>query len=251
MELMDFFKINSKVAAAFSGGVDSAYLLYAAAKYAREVRAYYVSTAFQPRFELEDARAVAERLGVALTVIGLDILSDEQIVSNPADRCYYCKSRIFSAILGKAKADGFDILLDGTNASDDPGDRPGTRALRELNVLSPLRECGLTKADIRALSKQAGLPVWNKPAYACLATRIPTGMRISAEDLERTETAEKFLWSLGFRDFRVRTAKDGGAKIEITGNQFPLFTEKREMILRELKKHYPNVTPYPERRYEQ
>ena len=175
MTLEQFFAENPETAIAFSGGVDSAYLLYAAKRYAARVKAYYVSTAFQPEFELADARRLADELGADMLVLHVDVLSNSAVTANPSDRCYHCKNTLFRQILRAAENDGFPVLLDGTNASDDAGDRPGMRALRELSVRSPLRECGLTKAEIRRLSKDAGLFTWDKPAYACLATRIRTG----------------------------------------------------------------------------
>ena len=120
-----------------------------------------------------------------MEVLPIDVLCHEKVTANPPDRCYHCKQQIFGKILEKAKADGFSLVLDGTNASDDAADRPGMRALAELKVRSPLRECGLTKAVIREKSMEAGLFTWDKPAYACLATRIPTGEVITAEKLER------------------------------------------------------------------
>ena len=145
MTLEQFFAENREVAIAFSGGVDSAYLLYAATRYAARVKAYYVSTAFQPAFELEDARRLADELGADMLVLHVDVLSNSAVTANPSDRCYHCKNTLFRQILRAAENDGFPVLLDGTNASDDAGDRPGMRALRELSVRSPLRECGLTK----------------------------------------------------------------------------------------------------------
>ena len=183
MDLQQFFKENPRVAIAFSGGVDSSYLLYAALRYGARVRAYYVNSAFQPRFELEDARRLAGDLHADLRELQVDVLSSPIVTANPPDRCYHCKRVIFRTIAAAAAEDGFPVLLDGTNASDDAGDRPGMRALRELSVRSPLRECGLTKDEIRRLSREAGLFTWDKPAYACLATRIPTGQPITARDL--------------------------------------------------------------------
>ena len=237
MTLEDFFTEHRRCAIAFSGGTDSAYLLYAALRSGAEVRAYYARSAFQPRFEHEDALRLAGELNAPLTVLDLDVLSDEAVRANPPDRCYHCKRRIFGAIREAAARDGFDILLDGTNASDDPGDRPGVRALRELQVLSPLRDCGLRKSDVRRLSKEAGLFTWDKPAYACLATRIPAGTPLTAEALSRTEAAEDFLFSLGFRDFRVRTLGNT-ARLELREEQLPLLLEKRHSILKELKRSY-------------
>ena len=240
MELKHFFETHPEVAIAFSGGVDSAYLLYAAKRYGKRVKAYYVKTAFQPQFELEDAQRLAEELSAEIEVLKVDILCKSIIVNNPADRCYHCKKELFSRILEAAQEDGFSVLLDGTNASDEASDRPGMRAIRDLSVRSPLRECGLTKAQIRQLSKEAGLFTHDKPAYACLATRIPTGEEITIEKLQRTEQAESFLSGLGFRDFRVRYQGDT-AKIQITENNLPLLMQHREEILRKLKNDYASV----------
>lgn len=240
MTLTEFFHENQKAAIAFSGGVDSAYLLYAALQSGADVRAYYVKSAFQPQFELDDARRLAETLSADMRVLDVDILADETVAANPPDRCYHCKRRIFSAIASATAADGYTLLLDGTNASDDAGDRPGMRALRELSVRSPLRECGLTKPEIRRLSREAGLFTWDKPAYACLATRVPAGERLTAEKLENTERAEDFLFSLGFADFRVRLF-NGAARLQLPAEQLPRLLERRAEILSELKKTYSAV----------
>lgn len=240
MNLEDFFHQNPHAALGFSGGVDSAYLLYAAVKSGAHVRAYYVKSAFQPEFELKDAVRLAEELQADFKILNLDILADGRVAENPADRCYFCKKRIFSAIAAAAQADGFPVLMDGTNASDDAGDRPGMKALRELKVCSPLRECGLMKSRIRELSREAGLFTWNKPAYACLATRIPSGERITAGKLEHTEQAENFLFSAGFTDFRVRLC-GGAAKLQVPAAQFPLILKNRTAIVKELKKNYSDV----------
>lgn len=240
MNLQEFFRSNPKVALAFSGGVDSAYLLYAAIKYGAQVRAYYVKSAFQPQFEFEDAKRLAEMLGANMRVINVDVLANPTVAENPADRCYHCKKVIFSTIMKSAFEDGFTVLMDGTNATDDAGDRPGMRALRELSVRSPLRECGLTKAEIRRLSKEAGLFTWNKPAYACLATRIPTGETITAEKLRKTESAENYLFSIGLTDFRVRLIGEC-ARLQVPAKQISLVLDKRQDILVELKKYYSAV----------
>ncbi|MCI7096278.1 MAG: ATP-dependent sacrificial sulfur transferase LarE [Clostridiales bacterium] len=240
MELERFFAENPRAAVAFSGGADSAYLLYAAVKAGANVKAYYVKTAFQPQFELEDAKKLAGELGTPMQVLPLDILCNQTVMANPPDRCYHCKKRIFSAIRAAAAQDGFSVLLDGTNASDDAGDRPGIRALKELSVRSPLREAGLTKAEIRRLSKEAGLFTHDKPAYACLATRIPTGETITAEKLRRTEWAETYLAGLGLRDFRVR-AMGNTAKLQVRASDLNLVVTHREQIAAELGKAYEGV----------
>ena len=241
MNLQEFFEENPKVAIAFSGGVDSSYLLYAAKRHAKEVLAYYVATEFQPQFEYEDAMRLAKDIGAEVKVLRLSALEIPKVAENPVNRCYYCKQGIFGAIWKAAREDGFSVLLDGTNASDDAGDRPGMKALLELSVRSPLRECNLTKAQIRELSKEAGLFTWDKPAYACLATRIPAGEVITKEKLARTEAAEGFLFSLGFKDFRVRS-KEGHARIQLPEAQWGLLMQHRAEILQELSKYYETVS---------
>ncbi|MBR5023086.1 MAG: ATP-dependent sacrificial sulfur transferase LarE [Oscillospiraceae bacterium] len=240
MMLKAFFEENPKLALAFSGGVDSAYLLYAAVSFGADVKAYYVKTPFQPEFEYEDALRLAEQLGAEMVTIHLDVLSDDAITKNPKNRCYFCKKRIFTAILEQAKADGYSLIIDGTNASDDATDRPGMVALKELNVRSPLREAGLTKAEIRRLSKDAGLFTHDKPAYACLATRIPAGTPITAEKLSVTERNEGFLRSLGFADFRIRLMGTA-AKLQIAEKELPLLFANRAVILQTLKNDYTEV----------
>ena len=245
MTLQTFFQQHPKVAVAFSGGTDSSFLLYAARQYAKEVHAYYVRSAFQPQFEYNDAVELVKQLDVSLTVIQADVLASPVVSANPPDRCYHCKKVIFSKIVEAADQDGFLVLLDGTNASDDASDRPGMKALQELKVLSPLRECGLTKTQIRQLSKEAGLFTWNKPAYACLATRVPTGVCITAERLSKTERTENFLMTLGFSDFRVRMIVDEKglehAHLQIKKSHLPLLIENREQIILQLKKDYDSV----------
>ena len=240
MNLTQFWKENPKAAIAFSGGVDSAYLLYSAVQSGANVKAYYAKTAFHPAFELEDAKKLAAQLGAEMEILTLDVLSVPKVAENPANRCYYCKTAIFSAMTAAAKRDGFPLILDGTNASDDASDRPGMQALRELFVRSPLRECGLTKTEIRRLSKEAGLFTHDKPAYACLATRIPTGDIITRSKLARTEDAETYLHSLGLRDFRVRTLGDL-ARIQVTESDLQTVLKNRDAIVSHLKKLYSGV----------
>lgn len=217
-KLTEILKKQSKAAIAFSGGVDSSYLLYAAKASHMDVRAYYVNSQFQPAFELEDAKQLAEAVRADMKIMPLDVLQSEIVVSNPPDRCYHCKQVIFGMILEQAATDGYTTILDGTNASDDAGDRPGMRALAEMKVMSPLRDAGLTKAQIRAYSKEAGLFTWDKPSYACLATRIPTGTPLTAEALLKVEKAEDSLFSMGFTDFRVRVLGEA-AKLQFPAEQ--------------------------------
>lgn len=229
MTLQEFFAEHPKAALGFSGGVDSSYLLWAAVNAGADIAPYYIQTAFQPAFELEDAQRLCAQIGVKLNVIRLDALADPRVAANPANRCYYCKVGLFGALRARAKADGYDLLLDGTNASDDAGDRPGMKALREMEVRSPLRECGLTKAMIRQKSRKAGLFTWDKPAYACLATRVPTGRTITSELLRRVEGAETALFALGFTDFRVRLY-DEAARLQLPEGQLAKAVEQRQTI---------------------
>ena len=241
MNLERFFQEHTKVALGFSGGVDSAYLLYAGIHYGADVRAYYVKTAFQPQFELEDARRLAKELGADLRLLELEVLQSETIAANPADRCYHCKNQIFGRICEEARKDGYPLILDGTNASDQVADRPGMRALAELQVRSPLRECGLTKQEIRRLSKEAGLFTWDKPAYACLATRVPTGMNLEAGLLNQVEQAETALTKLGFSDFRVRVTREKAARIQVPEGQLARLIEERQRVLEAMEPWFEAV----------
>lgn len=233
MTLEDFFTRHPKAALGFSGGTDSAYLLYAGLSLGADVRPYYIKTQFQPAFELADAERLTRELGAELLVIEADILAVEAVAANPPDRCYHCKRALFSLLAERAASDGYTELMDGTNASDDPGDRPGTRALRELGVLSPLRDCGVTKADVRRLSREAGLFTHDKPSYACLATRVPAGRRIEAQALRGIESAESELRELGYDDLRVRL-EEGGVRLELPEAQLERAVLGRGRILRAL-----------------
>ena len=240
MTLEQFFQENPKCALGFSGGVDSAYLLYAGVRAGADIRPYFIKTAFQPAFELADAQKQARGLGVEVTVLELDALADPRVAANPADRCYFCKQNLFRTLKERAIADGYPVLLDGTNASDEAGDRPGMRALAELSVRSPLRECGLTKAEIRARSREAGLFTWDKPAYACLATRVPAGETITAETLARVEGAEDALFRLGYTDFRVRVFH-GAARLQLPRGQMERAVREAETIQAALKPYFTPI----------
>ena len=240
MTLEQFFQENPRCALGFSGGVDSAYLLYAGVKAGADIRPYFIKTAFQPAFELADAKKLAAGLGAEVTVLELDALADPRVAANPADRCYFCKQNLFRTLKERAIADGYPVLLDGTNASDEAGDRPGMRALAELSVRSPLRECGLTKAEIRARSREAGLFTWDKPAYACLATRVPAGEAITAETLARVEGAEDALFRLGYTDFRVRVFH-GAARLQLPRGQMERAVREAETIQAALKPYFTPI----------
>lgn len=240
MELKDFFAKNPRAALAFSGGTDSAYLLYEALQCGCATKPYFLKTVFQPAFELEDARRLCRELGVELTVLEEDVLAHPEIAANPANRCYYCKRALFSRLRAEAEKDGLPLLMDGTNASDDSGDRPGMRALAELGIRSPLRECGVTKAQVRERSAAAGLFTAQKPAYACLATRIPAGTAITAGALERVEAAEQFLFSIGLSDFRVRVDGDT-ARIQLPRDQFSRLLDHADAVRAAFETYFKNT----------
>jgi pyridinium-3,5-biscarboxylic acid mononucleotide sulfurtransferase len=240
VNLTEFFDAHPKVALAYSGGCDSTFLLAEALRCGVDVRPYLIQSVFQPRFEQADALRYARDLGVAVTQIELDILADADVAANPADRCYRCKKTLFGHLIQRAEQDGYTTIIDGTNASDDAADRPGMRALAELGVLSPLRLCGLTKAEVRRQSQALGLPTWNKPAYACLATRIPTGRLITAAMLDRVEKAEEVLFEMGFSDFRVRVLAEA-ARLQLPADQMEQALAQRETIRNRLSPYFQTV----------
>ncbi len=243
--LRKFFEENNRNALAYSGGTDSTYLLYAAMKSGAETTAYTVRTAFQTAEEMHRAADIAEMLGAKLVFIDIDILGVQGIKDNPANRCYLCKRALFTGILERARQDGIGIVIDGTNASDDVSDRPGMRALNELNVVSPLRLAGLTKKQVRSLSKEANLPTWNIVSNSCLATRIPYCNVITIELLNTIKTCEDGLSELGFTDFRVRS--DGAsATVETVRDQRQLLEEKKADVESLLLKYHSSVS-YTER----
>lgn len=205
-----------RVAVGFSGGVDSTLLLRVARDVlgAEQVLAVIADTPSLPRKEFAEALALAEAMGVACRVIEPAELEDPRYVENSKDRCYYCKRHLFAQIAALAAEQGYSTILDGNNADDANDHRPGRRAAVELGVISPLSEAGLTKAEIRALSVRAGLPTADKPAMACLASRIPYGSPVTAEVLGQVERAEEALKATGFTQCRVRHHGDV-ARIEV------------------------------------
>jgi len=200
---------------AFSGGVDSTLLLKVAHDVLGDrVLAVTATSPTYPALERERAAALAADIGVRQLVIDTDELAIAGFAGNPPERCYFCKGELFGELVELARREGLAHVADGANA-DDLGDyRPGMRAARELGVVSPLLDAGLTKNDVRALSKELGLPTWNLPSFACLASRIPYGDKITEAKLHMIDAAETFLRELGFRQVRVRHHGDI-ARIEV------------------------------------
>ena len=204
--LAETLKKYGRLALAFSGGVDSAFLL----KSAREalplesLLAVTARAAIFPGWESQEAAALTEALGVRHLVVDFDALATPHLADNPPDRCYHCKKSLFQKLIIEAEKLGFPVVADGGNLDDLDDFRPGARATRELGIVSPLKSAGLTKNDIRELSAGLNLPTWNKPAFACLASRFPYGQIITEDKLKMVERAEEYLLGRGFREVRVR-----------------------------------------------
>ena len=203
-------------AVAFSGGVDSTFLLKVASEVLGDKVAAVTGRSLSfPERELSAARRFTREHGLVHLEIDSEELEVPGFAANPVNRCYLCKKELFAKIIKTAEAQGLSAVMEASNLDDDGDFRPGLTAIRELGVLSPLREAGLTKNDIRALSRERGLPTWDKPSFACLASRFPYGETITPEGLKKIDTAEIFLLSLGCRQVRVRCHDQGRlARIE-------------------------------------
>jgi uncharacterized protein len=237
-QLKSVIKGLTSVLVAFSGGVDSTFLLKVCLDTlgSDNVLAVTAKSATYPERELNDAVRLAGMLGARHRIIESEELDIPGFSDNPPERCYYCKKELFGKLLDIAHREGLNFVVDGSNF-DDTGDfRPGMRAVRELGVRSPLKESGITKEDIRTMSKRMGLPTWDKPSFACLSSRFPYGEKITKEKLKRVARAEEVLRDLGFSQYRVRS-HDDIARIEVESGEMSRFFDRdlREQVAHKIK----------------
>lgn len=236
-KLEENIKSMGSLAVAFSGGVDSTFLIKVAYDVLKDkVVAVTARSSTYPEREFKEAVDFINELGAKHVVIVSEELDIEGFAANPVDRCYHCKKELFTKILDVAKQSDIKFVADGSNI-DDLGDyRPGMLAVKELKVVSPLKEVGMTKEDIRILSKEMGLPTWDKPAFACLSSRFPYGQQITREKLDMVDKAEQFLLDLGFRQVRVRHHGEI-ARIEVAVEERKKFfnEELMDMIYKKFK----------------
>lgn len=226
---------GDRVAVAFSGGTDSSFLLAAAMEAAEQVLAVTVNADFIAQSEVDEASRVARQLGADHEIIYVPFIDIEKFAENPPDRCYFCKLNLFRKVISFAHEHGIETVMEGSNTDDRGEYRPGLKAIEELGVASPLAEAGLSKPEIRELSRRMNLPNWDSPQNACLATRIRVGDKITREKLKMVEEAEDFMRELGFGLCRVRH-HGSLARIEVAPEKIPdlLDPEIRESIDRRL-----------------
>jgi len=235
-QLLDYLSQwkGQRVCLAYSGGVDSVFLLHMLQKAGASVVAVTFDTFLHPKADAALAKEIASELGAEHIVLPVNECSDERILENPPKRCYYCKYTLFQSLRAFAKEQGITVVLDGTNADDLLEYRPGLQALSELSIISPLALCGITKQMVRAYSAEEGLRTAKMPSTPCLATRLPYGTRITPDLLARVEAGEDFLRGLGVYNLRLRT--DGtDARIEVDLDAFSLLLEHRNEMIQTLR----------------
>ncbi|ACB86412.1 ATP-dependent sacrificial sulfur transferase LarE [Natranaerobius thermophilus] len=234
-KLKNYLSTMDGAVVAFSGGVDSTLLLKVAQEVlSDQVLAVTSTSETIPERELDRAKELAEDIGAKHKTIYTEEILQEEFRKNPPNRCYYCKQELFSHLWEIAKSYGFSYVLDGSNYDDGGDFRPGLEAAAKLQVQSPLKETGFTKEDVRQLSKELGLPTWNKPAMACLSSRFPYGEELTREKIDQVEKGEDVLDELGFSQFRLRY-HGGMARLELSKEEFDIAIKHSEYISQELK----------------
>ena len=238
-QLKKSFEAMERVLVAYSGGVDSSLLLKVAGDVlgARNVLAVTALSPLYPEREVAIAKRVAQAVGVRHLLIESNELEIEGFSKNPVNRCYYCKRELFEKLMDLAKAEGIRFVVEGSTLDDEKDHRPGRAAVRELGIRSPLQEALFTKEEVRQLSRTLGLPTWDKPSFACLASRFPYGEEITPEGLKMVDEAEGFLFGLGFKQVRVRHYQNL-ARIEILAEEMERLMDQnlRETVVNSLKK---------------
>ncbi len=236
--LKEIFQGMGRVLVAYSGGVDSTLLLRVAKDVLgkENVLAVTASSPLFPQRELERAEKLSRDMGVKHLIIESNELEIEGFSKNPPNRCYYCKRKLFEELVGLGKKAAINFVVEGSTLDDEKDHRPGRRAVEELAIRSPLREAQLGKEEVRALSRALGLPTWDKPSFACLASRFPYGEEITMEALKRVNEAEEFLLGLGFKQVRVRNY-GRLARIEVNADEVDRFLERglKQDVVRRLK----------------
>jgi uncharacterized protein len=238
-ELNHILKGYHKLLVAYSGGVDSVFLLKTASDVLGNNSLGVIGDSPSlARRELSEAVDIAQKFNLPYVIIKTHELEDENYASNPENRCYFCKKELFNEIYDYAKEKDFTYIADGTNADDAVDFRPGKKAAQELKVVSPLQQAGFTKKDVRDLSQFLGLPTWNKPALACLSSRLPTGTRVTSAALKQVEQAEEYLYALGFKILRVRH-HDNLARIEVGPEEINNFFD--EVLRKKIDKRFREI----------